>query len=307
MKQRWLITVLVVTFAMAAVFVAGAANKYPQEYLIKDVRDSELIVEGVVTAVGSSQVPADQVFAHKSASESFPVTTIEVSIDNVLKGKWDIKTVTAVLTGNPDLGTFHAGVSYDYEPGESVVLCLHFDPNMMGGVYRLYGDAGSFVKRGTKWTTRGRQSEELTMTDMNRELAAAAPGSMVTAADAVVLGSVEQVDRKEFDCGCPLTCIADYVTVRVLQSWKGPENGVSILVRALRRGTNLPWYAPVPLMNEGEPYLMFLKRDSVGFYPFIGFNGFLKVDGDELIMNGHVQHPMSRAKMFAAIQQEVSR
>jgi hypothetical protein len=47
---------------------------------------------------------------------------------------------------------------------------------------------------------------------------------------------------------------------------------------------------------------MFLKRDSEGFYPFLGFNGFLKVAGDRLIMNGHVAYSISTSQMTATLE-----
>ncbi len=296
--------------AVAIVFapvVVLAEEQYPESLLIKDVRDSELIVQGVVTSVGSDEVPQDSLFGQKQPGKNFPVTTIEVAVDKVLKGKWDARTITAILTGDPGTGLFHYGVTYDYEAGDNVVLCLHYDARIMGGAFRLWGDAGSFVKRGDRWISRGERSREVSLAAIDREAQTVTPGRMVDGADAVVLGTVESVSRREFDCGFPILCIADYVTVRVEQSWKGPEVGESILVRALRRGSNLPWYAPVPMLRTGEPYLMFLRRDDVGFYPFVGFNGFLRVDGEELIMNGHVPYALSRSKVLAVVQEEVSR
>lgn len=73
-------------------------------------------------------------------------------------------------------------------------------------------------------------------------------------------------------------------------------------VRAIRKGEQLTWYAPVPPVSVGESYLMFLKRDSEGFYPFLGFNGFLKVAGDRLIMNGHVAYSISTSQMTATLE-----
>jgi hypothetical protein len=78
-----------------------------------------------------------------------------------------------------------------------------------------------------------------------------------------------------------------------------------MLIRAIRRGTNLSWYAPVPSLAVGQSYLMFLKRDDVGYYPFAGFNGFLDVDGDHLLMNHHVPYPMSRSEAIGVVKEVV--
>jgi hypothetical protein len=40
---------------------------------------------------------------------------------------------------------------------------------------------------------------------------------------------------------------------------------------------------------------------AVGYYPFCGFNGFLLVRGQELILNDHVPYSFSRAQLSDAV------
>lgn len=272
---------------------------YNSSWLEKDVLRSELIVRGVVTSVGCEMVPSDSLFELKRPGELFPITVVEVAVHGVLKGSWDDSTISAVLLGNPDAGGFSFDVTYNYKVGEDIVLCLHYDPKIMGGAYRIWGDAGSFVKRGKEWTTRDGKLVSLDLIVAN--IRTTEPESMARCADAIAVGSIESVQKKEFDCGFDINCVADYSKIRVTEAWRGVAVGELITVRALRIGTNLSWYAPMPQLAVGEVYLMFLRRDDVGYYAFAGFNGFLEVDRESLIANGHVRYPLTKSEVLESI------
>jgi hypothetical protein len=299
--SRWGVTVVI---AIVLPFITGAQRVYEALDLKKDVRDSELVVHGVIRDVRTEMMLYDDLFVDERPHLEFPVTVIEVEIRAIIKGSWDSPAVRAVLPGDPKLGGFSTSTTYNYQSGEEVILCLHYDPKIIGDKYRLWGDAGSFVKRGETWQVRD-GSASVSPIDIQALAQSVEPRPLVKDADAVILGTVEELDVREFDCGFPITCIADYATFRVTRGWKGPSSGDTILVRALRRGTNLPWFAPVPPLAVGEEYLMFLKRDDVGYYPYVGFNGFLKVQGEKLIMNGYVEYRLSSSRMLVAIQEEV--
>lgn len=302
--MRWTRTL---TLAAALLPISAAATQvYDPARLKKDVRDSELVVQGTVSSVHSEMVLYDDLFANSKPGLQYPVTIIDVAIETVLKGSWGEPKVRAVLPGDPKTGGYIPDASYDYLPGEEVILCLHFDPRVTADRFRLWG-GGSFVKRGDVWMKRGERPTVVSLADIQEEAQAVDPPPMVRAADAVFLGTIQALETREFDCGFPRACIADYATVRVITAWKGASVGDAILVRALRRGTNLPWYAPVPPLAVGETYMMFLKRDDVGYFPFAGFNGFLKAQDDDLIMNGYVPYPLSKSQMMKLVQEEIAR
>jgi hypothetical protein len=129
--------------------------------------------------------------------------------------------------------------------------------------------------------------KEISLDAILAEARSAEPEQMLAAADAVFLGLVEGVSRRAMGVGSSRSTV-DYLTVRVGDDWKGVSSGDRVLVRTMRTGPPVPGYGPVPQVATGETYLMFLKRDESGLYPFIGFNGFLRVVGDELILNGHL-------------------
>ncbi len=235
------------------------------------------------------------------------MTAIDVDVHEVLKGAWKEPQVGVVLFGDPRAGTFFTGTSYDYEAGEDVIFFLHYQPGTLGGVFLLGGDGDSLIESDDRWVTRGKSAKTVQYAEIEKQARLAGVGSMCAAADAVAVGSIEELHLQEFDCGVQTKCTADYATIRVHEAWKGVESGETILVRTVRRGTNLSWYAPVPLLAVGESYLMFLKKDSSGFYPFMGFNGFLRVDGERLIVNGHLEYPIPIARVRAELAQEVGK
>jgi hypothetical protein len=308
MDYKELIPKLVCTMAAICIMLPhhlAAGEPYDELLLRKDVLYGELVVRGTVTSISSVMVPYDSLVPSIEEDVLFPVSVIDVEIHDVIKGAWTQNHVQAYLPGDPKLGGFSMDVKYDYAVAEEVILCLHYDPRLLGGVFRLWGDWGSFVKREGVWLARRISDKEVCLDSIERIAREAEPPRMFDEADAVILGSIEDVVRRELGTG--ERGVADHIAVRVEESWKGPSTGETVLVRAIRKGTNLPWYAPVPRLSAGESYFMFLKRDHAGFYPFIGFNGFLKVSGDQLVMNGRVMYPLSKSKMIATMREAAER
>ena len=90
---------LLIAFAVVALLPprgSGAAEPYDESRLRRDVRDSELIVRGVITSIRSDAVPYDSLFVQKRPGASFPVTVIEVAVQEVIKGVWERPTIDAV-------------------------------------------------------------------------------------------------------------------------------------------------------------------------------------------------------------------
>ena len=266
---------------------------------------SDLIVRGETISVEDATVPWDNNLPPTGREGKFGVTLIGVKIREIIKGTYPDAEIRAVLYGNHRFDNLRN--TYDYRLGEEVIFCLRYDACVMGGVYILGGDQFSIVKRGKVWMPRDGSDKGNIPKEIAYYVRLTEPRQMASDADAVVMGSIEAVDpRREFDCGFDFMCKADYAIVRVTTAWKGASAGEEILVRALWIGAaNLDWYAPVPPLAVGQTYLMFLKRDDVGFYPFIGFNGFLEVNGERLLANQYVQYPLSTSKMLREIDKAI--
>ena len=299
MRQLAWVSLVVLPAFLCPAIARSTSRTYDPMWPKEVTLNSDLIVRGVTISVEDGRVPLDSIFPFMGRGGDFGVTLIGVKIRQVLKGAYPAAVVRAVLLGSRRAGGYHSGFNHDYIIGQEVIFCLRYNARIMGGVYTLRSDQRDFVKRGKVWMTR----EGLEEGDFPREIAyhvrATEPREMASEADAIVMGTIEAVDLyREFDCGSDIKCTADYAIVRVTAAWKGALAGEEILLRDLRA---LGRYPPIPSLAVGKTYLMLLKRDDVGFFPFIGFNGFLEVDGERLLANRYVQHPLSTSKMLKEI------
>jgi len=247
-------------------------------------------VHGTIRSVTAITAPED--------GKTYPATAIDLDVKEALKGAWNKSTIRTVLLGTAELGA--VGVTYDYSVGEEVILCLRFDP-AQGGMFRFWGDGQSFVKRGDQWVDRrGRQVDEKLIREVSKQ---STPSAMTNSADVVFVGNVLAVEARDFDCGLPKPCMADYAHVRVIEPLKGAATGETVLVRVLRRGSQLGWYEPVPELHIGAQYMMFLKKDETGLYPYAGFNGMLEVRDDTLILNDHLPYYQSKTAVLKTVKE----
>jgi hypothetical protein len=290
--------------------LASSGPPWTPEDVRKSVQRSDLVIRGVIDSVGTGTAPEHEI----KTTREFPTTVIHVHVSNVIKGRWAGTRIDAVLLGTAQAGT--AGVSYDYKPGQDVVLCLRFDPEAHGGMYRFWVDEQSFVNREGKWRTRGQWGGNgISLESVLEAARQTDPGAMAREADAVLVGTVRSVERRTLnpdgsstpgDDGSHTKPTADYTRVLVTDGLKSLSSGDSLLVRVLRRGSELDWWEPVPTLQPGKSYLMFLKRDSVGYYPFRGFNGFLEIRGNQLILDDHLPYSLTPAQVNAAVRQALN-
>jgi hypothetical protein len=126
---------------------------------------------------------------------------------------------------------------------------------------------------------------------------------MTHSAEVVFIGNILSVEARDFDCGLPKPCMADYARVKVVEPMKGAAAGETVLVRILRRGSQLDWYEPAPELHIGAQYMMFLKKDEAGLYPHVGFNGVLEVRDDTLIVNDHLPYYQSKTAVLKTVKE----
>jgi len=108
------------------------------------VARAELVVRGTITSIAMESVPLH--------GKEHPSTVLQLKVSEVIKGTYNRPEVKVVLLGTAQAMT--EGVTYDYRKGEDVILCLRFDQQALGGVYRFWTDAQSLVNRKGTWMTR---------------------------------------------------------------------------------------------------------------------------------------------------------
>lgn len=252
--------------------------------------NSDLIVRGTITSIEERDTYCSNLIGHH---QQWTVLTIDV--DKVLKGTAG-DTVMAVQFGGSRM--IVAGIPLDYRLGEEVLLCMHYDPELFCGSYRLSGLEDSMVKRGKQWVTRSGLDKGNLPREINSNLRGVDPRVMAKAASVVAIGTVERVDSCNAESERAGFGRTQCVTVRVSTAWKGADVGERLVVF----NTWLPYgylrFAPV----VGESYLMFLEHYDVGFRATLGFNSFINVHDDELIARDGTPYPipMSHVRKMVA-------
>lgn len=122
-----------------------AAGPWNPDVTDMAVQRAQLVVRGVITSVTVQKVP--------NHGREYPSTVLGLNVSEVLAGDWNRPDMKVVLLGTRETGT--EGVTYNYQKGEEVILCLRYDHDALNGVYRFYNDAQSLVNRKGTWMTRG--------------------------------------------------------------------------------------------------------------------------------------------------------
>lgn len=280
-RQKALIVAATIALLSSTRALAGGPPWKP-DFVRQIVQRSDLVVRGTIDSVGTGTAPEPEL---KSRKSEFPATVIHLHVSSVIKGSWSTQTIDAVLLGTAQAGT--EGVSYDYKPGEELILCLRYDPEAHGGMYRFWNGEQCFVDHAGTWETHGPFPHEVSLDAVIKAARQTDPQAMALDADAIAIGTVRSFHLRTFypdgtsvpgDIAPRQAATADYASVLVTGQLKGEASaGDTLLVRVIRRGSNIEWYEPVPALEVGRSYVMFLKKDSVGYYPFRGFNGFLEV------------------------------
>jgi hypothetical protein len=284
---------------LSSTHLLASRRPWTPDTMRRSVQYSDLVVRGMIKLVSTENVPDD--------GKQYPSTVLQLTVSEVIKGAWKSPEIKVVLVGTAELGT--VGVTYDYVAGDEVILCLRFDPDAMGGIYRFWGDSQSYVNRSGSWKTR--HGNSVSIDDVRAAARQTDPGVMAREADAVLVGTVQSVELRTLnhdgsstagDDDAPRKPTADYVRVLATDGFKGASAGDSLLVRVLRRGSQLDWWADMPALQAGKSYLMFLKWDGIGYYSFRGFNGFLEARNDQLMLNDHASYPLRRPQVDAEVE-----
>lgn len=264
---------------------------------------SDLVVVGIIRDLTPELVPVQEFMpGDPRENVSFRITTARLEIGEVLRGSFEKRTMSVVIPGgHPGDRVGLAHLSYNYEIGDTVILSLMFWEFMKGGSFILRSDKGRYLKQGDRWVNQAQENISLTMKDVRMVVRAAHPTMLLEKADVVGIGRVSSIESVEMD-GVEV----DRITVQLSTTWKGGLEGKRLTFRIARRGgLALDWWRPVPeVVAIGEEWIIFLKKDSKGYYPFAGTNGLLKVEGQDLILNDRVRHEMSKADFVSLISVE---
>lgn len=262
---------------------------------------ADLVVRGTVEGVSFERVRlADYFGPHEHSNQPLMIAEMIVRVSEVLKGSYPRDTVS--IAGSA-AGCLHVGTEY--------VLCLTFNKRLKGGMF-VFGDgSASFALSEGVWTRVGDQTR-LTYDEIKSITESANIESVARSAHLIAVGTV--IGTRDYDHRGPdghgdiREC-----TVEVDSLLKGTLEGPSLTFQMVTAGTYAPgWRTKVPPeINVGETWYLFLKKEEIeggiGFYPFAGSNGMLKIEGERLIYDLRIDFPYTRNEVDEIVRRESSK
>ena len=297
----------VLTFTLAtsiAIFsnvgLSRAADEYPWNYTLA-LKYADLVVRGVIVDYETMVVPYEEYnpsTKHKDAR--LPITVLHLRVLEVMNGSWGDEQLSVVAPGNyPDGVPNDSGVivrmhgyTYNYKIGDEVIMALRFLDSMRGGSYVVGPDQTRFIRTEYGFENQGDKQIVMTLEDIKAITDSVKYNVVFREADLVATGTIVDVTGES----PPRTYEEKEFSIKLDEVWKGNYDGKVLKFKMITRGGyDRPEKPIVPDIFDGERWLVFLQKDSNGYYPFAGSNGLFKIVGQELIRNNRVKLSMSEA------------
>lgn len=267
---------------------------------------THLVVRGTVTNVTQQLVtlaewglvpPNDRV-----ADVKIHVVLIHVSVADVLKGKWTEREIVFRVRDQPSL----------LKPGNDYIICALWKKLKTGGVYVTEPALGWYSKNADKWvdckSVEGSQPEEFSGDEIVSRIRAVDVDHVTASADVIARGVIVKrwVSNFELDGHAGRLLNFEMQTNEIL---KGHANGGVVRFVVPDPGAEFvpSWYRCIPTgVAVGQQWFVFLREGQLGLYPFAGLNGLLRVDGNDLIYDMTVKHPLGVDKFDQLVRKRVS-
>ena len=264
---------------------------------------SDRIVRATVVSVSLIEVPSSDLWMDppelraQLGERKVPVLQAAVRVREVLRGPM------TTPEGNDTLLVWDNAIEVVLPIGREVLLCEYFHRDLKA--YYQAGSYGRYVRKGKQWlseqTARGQRrfSDE----EIRAKIASMDIDHVASDAELIVEGIVESFAESDF-VG-PDSSVAGMITItfKVASVEKGTLADDVIVVKTLVNGLYLPeWRKHVPESYAvGQRWLCFLKKNDVGWYPFAGTNGLLRIEHDGLVYDERVPFWYSREQVAKAI------
>jgi hypothetical protein len=166
-----------------------------------------------------------------------------------------------------------------------MLICASIHPRL--GMYYHSGCYGRYVRKADSWRSGPTPRGDRAFADsaLRQKVAEVSIDRVTEQADLVFVGTVESMSESTFSGPDGSTAAQLTVMFAVDEVRKGVSTATQVPVAMLTAGMYLPaWRKHVPNGFEvGQRWLCFLKKNEVGWYPFAGSNGLLRVEADQLI------------------------
>ncbi len=219
------------------------------------------------------------------------IRVLRFRIREVLKGVFNQNHISVAMSlGGLDTGSLMVG--------DERILCLHFKKSLKGGSYFLRSGGGIFApSTGGRWI-RQRGAEAFSLSELRARIGTGKMEHVVREAEIIAVGTIKSRNMS------PMTSpnnerldVIEY-TLQIEQLLKGNVRD-QVTFKTIEKGLYSPdWRVFVPAgMKPGERWYVFLKKGTVGYYPFAGTNGLLKIEGQNLIYNNQMEYHYKKGEL----------
>lgn len=264
---------------------------------------SDLVVRGTVTSLSETEVLISDLWMDASELRSklppwkTKLVSVTLQVTEVLRGN--------ILSGEQTFLVWDetSEAHSAYTVGAEMLICSYYHR-----VLKMYYQTtayGRYARDGLNWRTEQtiRGQRTFTDADLRAKISSMELREVVSNAELIVEGVVESVKKTTVFGPDSSSAELTMITMRVGTTRKGAFADDAITVNALTGGLYLPaWATHVPQSFEpGQRWLCFLKRNEMGWYPFAGTNGLLRIEKNAYVYDERVPFWHSKGQVERAI------
>ncbi len=289
------IAAVVVGIAIGVSDASQVEGIYPEDPL----QVSDIIVRGVIEDI--TPIQFDISSGDFGTEPSFiRGSEIRVRVHAVLRGTWHESRISMVVL-NDDRSLLK---------GREYILCgswakyaRTFVTGTHIGIY-ANGGRGRWIKRPSPWGM-ATEPDTLSTTEVRARLERGSLRYVTRESEVILTGTIIS-ERDSAYAYNGQNGRTKYYLLQVDAVLKGRVKAryVTVAIPQLREYVPVP-IRPTPPVRRGEEWLLFLKREDWGAYPFAGRNSMLLIDGDDLLYNSEVRCPRTRDEAIAYIRYQV--
>jgi len=289
--------VLVLTVVSGSACAAGVVEP-SGSWDFAPLQYSHIVVRGTVTAVSDSTVSGEDFWGEPKGltpPRQMKVLVVHLLVAETLRGPAAPNTWSYIYwSENPQRA------AQLFPLGKEMLISAEMHPRL--GAYYYSGNFGQYVRNGQEWQSDPGQRlfDDSYLRTKIREVTL---GQIASRAELILVGTIVAVDKSS--ASGPDGSWAEKVTlsVDVEKVKKGTLTKSTLEVVMLTRGSYEPtWREPVPATyGVGQRWLFLVKHGEVGWYPFAGSNGLLKVENDHLVYGDAVPYWLTPAEADKAI------
>jgi hypothetical protein len=298
-----LVVCILITLTAPAVFATSEVGRGPKSWDFAPLLYYDRVVRGTVVSSSLTAVSGNDLGMYppdlRAKVGDMKITVVRVALDvsEVLRGPSSAAADTFLATGD-------IAESLDaYSEGVEVLVCMKYHPLLR--TYYQGSSYGVYMRAGSDWcslqTAHGHRifgDEEI-----RAKIASMDIDHVASDAELVVEGIVEALAESEIFGPDSSRAGIVALTFKVASVKKGTFADDTVVVKAIINGFYLPVSSThVPRsFAVGQRWLCFLKKNELGWFPFAGTNGLLRIEGDGFIYDERVPFWCSREQVAKAI------